>query len=160
MLVRLAERQRQPAEALRLAREVLQQCPKDTGVLNRVGQLLLEIESWDEAEAAFRESLSLLDDNPVAHDGLAAVCLEHDRFEEAVEQALLAVGLIHYFPSAHFHLGVALHGSGREEEAIAAFETCLAMRYLPEKTHYRLAVLYRFRDPIKAKRHQELAGLA
>ena len=160
MRVRLAEKHRQPTEALRLAREVLERFPNDTGVLNRIGQILLETESWDEAEAVFRQSLLLLDDNPVAHDGLAAVHLEHDRFDEAVEHALLAVGLIHYFPSAHFHLGVALHGAGREEEAVAAFETCLAMRYQPEKTHYRLAVLYRFRDPIRAKRHQELAGLA
>ncbi|MGE3641363.1 MAG: alkaline phosphatase family protein [Pirellulales bacterium] len=160
MRVRLAERQRQPTEALRMAREVLEQFPNDTGLLNRIGHLLLETKSWDEAEAIFRQSLSLLEDNPVAHDGLAAIHLERDRFDEAVEHSLLAVGLIHYFPSAHFHLGVALHGAGREEQAIAAFETCLAMRYQVPKTHCRLASLYRMRDPIRSKRHQELAGLA
>ncbi len=160
MRIRLAEKQQQPAEALRLAREMLERFPSDTGILNRIGQLLLDAESWDEAEAVFRQSLSLLKDNPVAHDGLAAVHLEQDRFEESVEHALLAVGLIHYFPSAHFHLGVALHGAGREEQAIAAFETCLAMRYKLDKTHYRLGVLYRLRDPVRANRHLELAGLA
>jgi Flp pilus assembly protein TadD len=160
MRVRLAEKNRQPDEALRLAREVLDGSPDDTGILNRIGQLLLETKSWDEAEAVFRRSLSLLEENPMAHDGLAAVHLERDHFDDAMEHSLLAVGLIHYFPSAHFHLGVALHGAGREEQAIAAFETCLSMRYQLNKTHYRLAVLYRLRDPIRAKRHQELAGLA
>jgi predicted AlkP superfamily phosphohydrolase/phosphomutase/tetratricopeptide (TPR) repeat protein len=160
MRVRLAEKNRQPDEALRLARQVLDGFPDDTGILNRIGQLLLETKSWDEAEAVFRRSLSLLEENPMAHDGLAAVHLERDHFDDAMEHSLLAVGLIHYFPSAHFHLGVALHGAGREEQAIAAFETCLSMRYQLNKTHYRLAVLYRLRDPIRAKRHQELAGLA
>lgn len=160
MRVRLAEKRGQTDEALQLARTLLNQSPHDASILNRIGQLLLDINSWDEAESIFQRSLSLLEDNPVAHDGLAAIHLERERFEEAVEHALLAVGLIHYFPSAHFRLGVALHGAGREEQAIAAFETCLAMRYQLQKTHYRLAVLYRMRDPIRAKRHQELAGLA
>ncbi|TWT74529.1 Type I phosphodiesterase / nucleotide pyrophosphatase [Posidoniimonas polymericola] len=159
MRVRLAEKNRQPDEALRLAREVLDQCPDDTGILNRVGQLLLDSESWDDAESVFRRSLSLLEENPMAHDGLAAVHLERDSFGDAIEHSLLAVGLIHYFPSAHYHLGVALHGDGREEQAIAAFETCLAMRYRLKDAHYRLAVLYRSRDPLRANRHQELAGL-
>lgn len=160
MRVRVAEKQGQTDNALRLARGLLDQFPKDASILNRIGQLLLDTRSWDEAEAIFERSLRLLEDNPVAHDGLATIHLERDRFDEAVEHSLLAVGLIHYFPSAHFHLGIALHGAGREEQAIAAFETCLAMRYELQKTHYRLAVLYRIRDPIRAKRHQEMAGLA
>ena len=55
---------------------------------------------------------------------------------------------------------LALHGAGREQEAIAAFETCLAMGYEPHATHCRLAQLYFSRNPEKANRHREYAGLS
>jgi tetratricopeptide (TPR) repeat protein len=146
-------------ESLRRVRDVHRQSPSDAAILNRIGEVFLQAKAWDEAESVFRRSLDLQEDNPTAHDGLAQVFLERDEFALAIEQALLAVGLIHYFPKAHHHLGLALHGAGREQEAIAAFETCLAMGFEPHATHCRLAQLYFSRNPEKAHRHREYAGL-
>jgi tetratricopeptide (TPR) repeat protein len=147
------------AEAVRQARELYQQSPKAPNLLNRIAELFLDAEMWADAESIFEESLVLSENNPLAQNGLARICLEQDRFEEAAEHARLAVGLIYCYPAAHFNLGQALHDSGREEEAIDAFEGCLAMGYEPAETHYRLAVLYRIRDPLKAKHHRDSAGL-
>ena len=67
---------------------------------------------------------------------------------------MLAVGLAHFFPAAHFHLGEALVQLGHESDAIAAFETSLGMGYQPSTTHERLAALYRLRNPRLAEYHE------
>jgi hypothetical protein len=102
--------------------------------------------------------LALLDENPVALDGLAQVSLRRKNFKLAAEHSLVAVGLMHFFPAAHFHLGEALRGLGKNSEAIAAFETSLAMGFEPKATHSRLAEMYRLKNPAKARYHGQLAS--
>lgn len=157
MVANIAAGEGRVGDALRLAREVASQSPEDSGIANRLGQLFLELKAWNEAEGAFRESLQILGENAVALDGLAQVSAHRGQFEAAVEHALVAVGLLHFFPAAHFHLAEALTGVGRDAEAIAAYETSLAMGYEPTKTHARLAAMYRLRNPAKARRHEQLA---
>jgi predicted AlkP superfamily phosphohydrolase/phosphomutase/tetratricopeptide (TPR) repeat protein len=142
-------------EARRIAHAVNADKPQDASILNRLGELFLRTAAWSDAKAAFRNSLELVQDNPVALDGLAQVSLHEGEHQSALENALLAVGLVHYFPAAHFHLGEALTQLGRERDAIAAYETSLGMGYEPAETHRRLATLYRLRNPTKAKRHEE-----
>ena len=93
----------------------------------------------------------------MALDGLAQVFNEEDQFQEAAEHALEAVSLQHFFPEAHFHLGVALRGMKRDEDAIAAFETSLSMGHEPAATHEQLASLYRCSDPVRAQQHAKFA---
>ncbi|HVM47102.1 MAG TPA: alkaline phosphatase family protein [Candidatus Acidoferrum sp.] len=126
-------------------------------ICNQVGRGYLQLRRWDDAAAAFRKSLETDPDNPAAFDGLARVHLEQGEPAQAVEKALLAVGLIHHFPEAHFHLATALEQCGKPEEAIAAYETALGMGYQPQLTHSRLAVLYRPIDARKADLHQRAA---
>ncbi len=145
-------------DAIRLARGIQEQPTTDAGILNRVGELLLQTTAWQEAEAAFLRSLQVTPDNPVAHDGLAQLLLRGEQYEDAVEHALLAVGLTHYFPAAHFHLGLALQRSGRRAEAISAFETCVAMGYELFQTHRHLADLFALtHDSVKAQQHRILS---
>jgi tetratricopeptide (TPR) repeat protein len=124
---------------------------------NQVGRGYLQLGRWDEAAAAFQKSLQTEPDNPAAFDGLARVHLERGEPEQAVEKALLAVGLIHFFPEAHFHLATALERSCKPTEAIAAYETALGMGCQPETIHRRLAALYRPIDARKANLHQRAA---
>ncbi|HKI67975.1 MAG TPA: hypothetical protein VKA67_00165, partial [Verrucomicrobiae bacterium] len=97
-------------------------------------------------------------DNPAALDGLAQVHLERNEPEAAVEKVLQAVGLIHFFPEAHYHLGVGLERLGKANEAILAYETALGMGYYPILLHGRLAELYRPIDPDKAARHEKIVA--
>ena len=126
-------------------------------IWNQVGRGYLQLGRWDEAATAFRKSLETEPDNPAAFDGLARVHLERSEPEQAVEKALLAVGLIHFFPEAHFHLATALEQCGKSVEAIAAYETALGMGCQPETIHRHLAALYQPIDSRKAKLHQRAA---
>jgi predicted AlkP superfamily phosphohydrolase/phosphomutase/tetratricopeptide (TPR) repeat protein len=125
-------------------------------LFNQLGRAYLQLERWDDAAAAFQKSLEVEPDNPAAFDGLARVLLERGDPEHAVEKALQAVGLIHFFPEAHFHLGMGLERLGKAREAILAYETALGMGYPPDLLHRRLAELYRPIDPKKAAFHEKV----
>jgi tetratricopeptide (TPR) repeat protein len=154
MRASLALRNGDSDSALKIIRDVQREKRKDPAILNRLGELLVETKCWKEAEKAFADSLAELTDNPVALNGLAQIAVERDDFAMAVEYALSAVGLVHFYPAAHFQLGLALSQIDRESEAIAAFETCLAMGHRASDAHYELAMLYRQRDPRKSKEHE------
>jgi predicted AlkP superfamily phosphohydrolase/phosphomutase/tetratricopeptide (TPR) repeat protein len=146
MEARIALDQGDSTTALDRVGKAVERAADEPSILNRAGEILIRAENWDQAEETFRRSLALLEDNPVALDGLAQVHLQRDQPQAAVENALRAVGLTHFFPAAHFHLGEALRRAGRGWEAIAAFQTCLNMGYQPREVHRRLARVYR-NDP-------------
>lgn len=123
---------------------------------NQIGRGYLQLAQWSDAETAFKNSLAAEPDNPAAFDGLACVHLERNEPENAVEKSLQAVGLIHFFPEAHFHLGVGLERLGKTKEAIMAYETALGIGYQPVLIARRLAELYQPIDPKKAALHEKV----
>ncbi len=124
----------------------------------RIGETYLRLKRVEDADRAFQRALEIDGDSPDAHLGLAAVRLRQRRNEEAAEQALLAVGLQHYLPLGHFHLGVALARLGHRDRAALAFETSLSMLPGLMAAHRWLAALYTQPngDLEKATRHREI----
>ena len=123
-------------------------------VFNQIGRAFLQFKCWPEAAEAFRKSLETEPDNPAALDGLASVHLAKEEWESAIEKSLEAVGLVHFYPEAHFHLAVGLERSGRTPEAIAAYETALGLGYQPALLHRHLAELFKAINAQKADAHK------
>ena len=94
------------------------------------------------AVQAFEKALDIDGDNAHAHEGLAAALTRLHRYEDAVDHALSAVGLIHDFPRAHLRLGVTLARLDLFEQAVEAFETCLKLAPLTPAAHRWLAMIY------------------
>ena len=159
LLARVAYSRGDEQSALLAVKIILNSGLSNIAMVNQMGRFLIDLEQWEQAKSVFEQSIAIYAENPVALDGLAQVYNQHDQFEEAAEYALEAVGLQHHFPAAHFHLGVALRGMKRDEDAIAAFETSLSMGHQPVATHEKLASLYRCRDPVRAQHHTRLAGI-
>ncbi len=147
--------------------------PSLPGLQVQVGQAYLRLRRWAEATAAFGRALATDGDSATAYDGLAAACLGRQEYERAVDYALAAVRLLHHFPRAHYHLGVALARVGRRAEAIEAMT--VAVRQLPSlvRGHRWLAHLLRAEGrtgradqhavqaaAIRAQRRQRRAGAA
>jgi tetratricopeptide (TPR) repeat protein len=124
----------------------------------RIGETYLRRRRIADAERAFHRALEIDGDSAEAHLGLAVVHLRQRRNEEAAEQALLAVGLQHFLPMGHFHLGVALARLGHRERSILAFETALSMLPGLMAAHRWLAALHMQPggNMEKAARHREL----
>ncbi len=127
-------------------------------LLNQLGAAFIRLKRLDDAAAVFQQSLEVEPDNPGAFDGLACVHLQKSEPERAVENSLQAVGLVHFFPEAHFHLGTGLEQLGKTREAILAYETALGMGFQPALLHRRLADLYGPVDSKKAALHEKAAA--
>ena len=152
----LAFAEEKPDEALKYLQAAESSGGSHPALFNQIGHAYLILKRWDEAGDAFQKSLEIEPDNPAALDGLASVHLENNEPDLAVEKSLQAVGLIHYFPEAHYHLGLGLERLNKASEAILPYETALNMGYRKNLLHGHLAKLYRPINPQKAARHQKL----
>ncbi|GAB4188767.1 MAG: hypothetical protein Kow00105_03340 [Phycisphaeraceae bacterium] len=139
--------------------QVYQAYPKSTAILQRLGTLYCQMRNWDEADRVLHEVLDMEGDNALAYNDLSEVCIARGDYALAVEYALKAVDLFHYFPRAHRNLGQALAEMGMTEQAILALETSLTMEPNHRGAHLWLAKLYRrdSRDLERAAKHEVYA---
>lgn len=151
-LGRASEAQQQFAKAENLS-------PRDSATIVLRGEAYLATKEWDSAAKAFERALAIDADNPQALDGLAVTHLENRRFYEAAQAALDAVQRLHFFPAAHFHLGIALAGMGDYPRALQAFETSLAIAPGHRESHRWIATLYNsLGNQAEAARHLQAAN--
>jgi tetratricopeptide (TPR) repeat protein len=125
---------------------------------NQLGFIYLRCRRWADAERAFNKALQIDGDNARACHGLSVALLRRDRHAEAAELSLRAVGLQHFFPAAHFQLGLILTRLNWPERAAQAFETGLKMRPNSVVAHRYLSRLYgRLGQDAKARSHRAAA---
>ncbi len=88
-----------------------------------------------EAQRAIDKELKNNYDNPLAHQFLGIIHLNHKRFEAAANSFLNAIGLDYSLSEAHYYLGKTFMALGKYEESADAFEVCLGMT--PHNNHAR-----------------------
>lgn len=126
----------------------------------QIGQVYVQQEKWTDAGRAFTRALEIDPDAPMPLYGLSVVALHDQRPEDAARLALRAVGLMHYFPNAHFVLGVALFRLGWYDRAAGAFDALLKLRPNFLGAHRYLAATYlKLNDPDRAQHHRHRAEL-
>ncbi|WP_165068196.1 alkaline phosphatase family protein [Paludisphaera rhizosphaerae] len=107
----------QPEHALGRLADCERRYPPDAALFGLIGNLHLARQGWQDAARAFAKALAMDDDDPHSHNGLARAAWMLGDHERAGEHALRAVGLLFFFPQAHFHLGMAFLGMGDRERA-------------------------------------------
>lgn len=111
-----------------------------------------------DARDAFTRAVRVDPHNPRAHHGLAWSAINDQKFDEAVEHALQAVQLQHYFPEGHYTLGVALTWMQDYPKAIQCFNIALSMQPGYLDAHRYLASIYRHKgDAENARKHRIVA---
>lgn len=142
-------------EALVHLERAAQAAPTSPSTHREIGEAMLRMDRWEQAERAFQQALALDPEDPRSCRGLALAYLHLGRNEDAAAAALRAIEILYFYPVAHYHLGVALKRLGRYEQAAEALEVCLAQRPAISKARFLLVELYRdhLGEPNKAMRH-------
>jgi|GEM_PF-4657978 len=107
-----------------------------------MGNLLINLERYDEAEAMFRRVLAAAPDRAETFMELGALEFARGRYEEALQLYHRAMQLNPDLPGIYFNLGLLYRALGRTEDARAAYEEALR------------------RDPDSAPAMNNLANLA
>ncbi|MFO0959582.1 MAG: tetratricopeptide repeat protein [Isosphaeraceae bacterium] len=115
-----------PDQALERLAECERRYPPSAALFGLIGNLHLARQGWHEADRAFARALELDDDEPHWHNGMARAAWKLGDCERAAEHALRAVGLLFFFPQAHFHLGMAFLALGDRPRARQALKLAVA----------------------------------
>lgn len=145
LLISLLLAEGREEEALTRLRQLSVSSANEPFVFRFIGQTLGRLGRNQEAEQSFRRALELNPRDAQSLHGLAAACFARKEYEQCVEAALSATGLLFYFPQAHLLLGRALERLGDYERAAGAFR--VAVRQAPgfARAHLQLARLYKYR---------------
>ncbi len=123
-----------------------------------LGKALGQAGRYVDGEGAYRQALAIDADSEIAHFGLSQMLLLENRPEEAAQHALRAVGLVHYFPQAHYALGLARQMLNDVPGAVAALEMAVQIAPNFPEAHTRLAeLLLQSGQVARAMQHRERA---
>lgn len=129
-------------KALPILEQILEKNPNNFHVLLNIALIHFERKNYAKAENFFIKSLAIDEQNTVAHHGLGLSFLRQNRFEEAIEEFLIAIETNFYFPKAHYHLGQALYKIENYEDATKAFQIALKIAPRMIKPHEWLLKIY------------------
>ncbi|MCX7696481.1 MAG: alkaline phosphatase family protein [Bacteroidales bacterium] len=125
--------------------------------LRESGKLLFQTGRFNDSIKAYQYALELNSDDPLALFGLAQNYFMLGWYEEASDYCLDALGILYYFPQAHYLLGRSLMELGRYEEAAKALEKFVSM--LPTHVSARSFLIKIYRDllhkPEMCEMHQK-----
>jgi len=130
------------AEALEQLKKIEAIYPHSPQLFRVIGDIYLQQSEWLLAKHAFSACLRLDNEEPHAHYGLGRAAMKLGEYELTVDHSLDAIGLLFFFPQAHFQLGLALKQLGDRARALRSFELAVhqAPRFL--EVHRELAELY------------------
>jgi tetratricopeptide (TPR) repeat protein len=126
------------------------------------GEAYLKLKQWDQSEKCFKDARRIDPENPGPHVGLCKCFLGCRRNNEAAEEALTAIGLAYFNPTAHFLLGVALHRIGRPLDAVKALKVAVLQNpnHVPALKRISYIIKKRLKDPETAEDYHKKAGEA
>lgn len=117
--------------------------PRLPGLHVKLGDIYLDTRRYDQAITAYQKALSVDADSPAAFAGLAQAKLRQGHFRSALDDALIAAELVHYFPKVHLTIGEALLALDDQFGAIEALELCVKQAPRMTRAHEALATAYR-----------------
>ncbi len=119
-------------EALSLLKKAIDKKP-NAEVWYQIGLIYSKLDHLKDAETAVNNAISLEYDKAKYHRLLAEINLKLGEYKTAVEESLISIEMVKYFPNAHYTLGEALEKLGYLEEAKTAYET--AAKLVPKKDY-------------------------
>ena len=129
----LQQQRGEPLRALELLKKASMIAPRQPGVWNNLGNVLLALERLPEAEKAFRRSLALAE-SAEALTNIARIQRRRNEWARSEASCRRALALAPRFGEAWHYLSLALLGQGRSEEA---FDAAVQAELLLPEAHGR-----------------------
>ncbi len=144
------------SESLEYLRRVEKNDASLPGLSIDIGTVYLRLKQWKAAQIAFEAAVIIDSDSAPAHHGHGIALLRQQKYSEAADALLNAVGLRFFYPVAHLHFGEALAKLHHYERAVEALEVSLAQAPAMKKARTLLVEIYhRLNQPEKARQHQQ-----
>lgn len=145
-------------EAAAAFEEALRQSPDRPDLLCSLADASIHLKRLDQAAQLLDRARAIDPHDPAVRHKLALLALARGQFEPAAEHALEAVELRHFFPEAHYTLGVALTWLKDYQHAIQSFRVALSMNPGLIDAHRYIASIYRLLDDrASARPHRDAA---
>lgn len=113
--------------AVAAARQVIAMVPLATRIRITLGMSLLELDQFDEAQAALQDEIRLDPASPYAYDRLGAIYWRQHKYDDAIAEFQKQIIVTPQGYDAHANLGVLLCGRKRCKEAMPELDKALAM---------------------------------
>ena len=127
--------------SLALLREARNYAPDNPDVQFEFGTIALRLSLWQDAIAAFQQTLKLRQSDPVALYSLGRAFLGEWKFEDARQQFARYVEARPNDASGHCALGMTLAALERTQEAQEQFEQSIALAPEQTESYFRLGLI-------------------
>ena len=128
-------------KSLELLREARNHAPNNPDVQFEFATTALQLSLWQDAIAAFQQTLKLRQNDPVALYSLGRAFLGEWKFEDARQQFARYVEARPDDASGHCALGMTLAALERTQEAREQFERSIALAPEQTESYFRLALI-------------------
>jgi tetratricopeptide (TPR) repeat protein len=129
------------ATSLALLREACSYAPDNPDVQFEFGMIALQLSLWDDAIAAFQQTLKLRQNDPLALYSLGRAFLGQWKFEDARQQFARYVEARPDDASGHCALGMTLAALENTPEARQQFERSIALAPEQTESYFRLGLI-------------------
>ena len=144
--------------AIQLFHKLLDLDPMSPDSWNQLGGAYAANRQYADAEAAFRRQIEIARPGRFAHQDLAALYLEWQKYEEAASELEDAITIRAFDPFLYIRLGTAYLNLDKDEKAMAAFDHAVQLSDTPSSQNsiaYSLALKGSHLD--RAKQYAESA---
>jgi hypothetical protein len=101
-----------------------------------------QLSYWRSSEALFQRALAVTSRNYVMHLNLGNEYKNTGRLNEAINEYLIAVGIMPLNPAPHCYLADGLHAAGRLDEAVGQYQVALRIKPNFPEAHNNLGATF------------------
>jgi predicted TPR repeat methyltransferase len=137
----LAHQRGESERGVALIRRALARAPGSPGMLNNLGNILYEVDRFEEAAAAYEQAIAIAPDAGTFNN-LGATRRMQGRFDDARAAYERALALDPKHASAHHNFGNLLASRGRMRDAVEHYCTALILRPSDSAVSRQLGIAY------------------
>ncbi|MFT6337202.1 MAG: tetratricopeptide (TPR) repeat protein [Saprospiraceae bacterium] len=137
--------------ALKLFKKVAREAGEQNNLYLRIANTYLRLNQLDDAEEAILKELKNNSEEVSAHYTLGLIYFNKTQYEDALNSFMDTIGLLYFYPAAHFYIGESLYSIGEYEKAVEAYDVCLKLSPGMNRARQRIISIFETRLNLPGK---------